>query len=65
MNYGKFLTYLENDRVLDLHRVYGLKRKDDEKGRSYGNRDKTGSHRMTPPYEKEGGKGWVEAATIF
>tara|TARA_R110000868_G_scaffold411085_1_gene701749 strand:- start:2471 stop:4075 length:1605 start_codon:yes stop_codon:yes gene_type:complete len=63
MNYG-ILTYLENDRVLDPP-VLWTKKKDDEKPRSYGNRINPAAYRMTPPYEKEGGKGWVEAAPSF
>ncbi|MCM4150325.1 arylsulfatase [Arenibacter sp. N53] len=63
MNYG-ILTYLENDRVLDPP-VLWTKKKDDDKPRSYGNRINPAAYRMMPPYEKEGGKGWIEAAPSF
>ncbi|MFB9052662.1 arylsulfatase [Formosa undariae] len=54
MNYG-ILTYLENDRVLDPPNMY-TKKKMDVTPRTY---------RMTPPYQAEQSKGYVEVAPSF
>ncbi|WP_163400084.1 sulfatase family protein [Flavobacterium fluviatile] len=54
MNYG-ILTYLENDRVLDPPTLF-TKKKMDITPRTY---------RMTPPYETEKKKGYVEVAPSF
>ncbi|MEI6865687.1 arylsulfatase [Flavicella sp.] len=54
MNYG-ILTYLENDRVLDAPTLF-TKKKMNITPRTY---------RMTPPYEKELGRGYVEVAPSF
>ncbi|MDN3665561.1 arylsulfatase [Algibacter miyuki] len=54
MNYG-ILTYLENDRVLDPPTLY-TKKKLDVTPRTY---------RMTPPYQEEQAKGYVEVAPSF
>ena len=63
MNYG-ILTYLENDRVLDPP-VLWTKKKADTNPRTYSDSITPKPYRMTPPYEKEGGKGWVEVAPSF
>lgn len=54
MNYG-ILTYLENDKVLDPPTMY-TKKKMDVTPRTY---------RMTPPYDDEQRKGYVEVAASF
>ncbi|MCG9792831.1 sulfatase-like hydrolase/transferase [Flavobacterium algicola] len=54
MNYG-ILTYLENDRVLEPPTLF-TKKKLDVTPRTY---------RMTPPYETEKQKGYVEVAPSF
>ncbi|WP_220763923.1 arylsulfatase [Flavobacterium sp. UMI-01] len=54
MNYG-ILTYLENDRVLEPPTLF-TKKKLDVTPRTY---------RMTPPYETEKKKGYVEVAPSF
>ncbi len=54
MNYG-ILTYLENDRVTDPPVLF-TKKKLDVTPRTY---------RMTPPYQKEQSKGYVEVAPSF
>ena len=54
MNYG-ILTYLENDRVLDPPTLY-TKKKMDVTPRTY---------RMTPPYQEEEARGYVEVAPSF
>ncbi|WP_372772949.1 arylsulfatase [Mangrovibacterium sp.] len=54
MNYG-VLTYLENDMVTDPPVLF-TKKKLNVTPRTY---------RMTPPYEQEGGKGYVEVAPSF
>jgi len=54
MNYG-ILTFLENDRVLDPPTLY-TKKKMDVTPRTY---------RMTPPYQEEQAKGFVEVAPSF
>lgn len=54
MNYG-ILTYLENDKVLDPPILF-TKKKMDVTPRTY---------RMTPPYQKEKNKGYVEVAPSF
>lgn len=54
MNYG-ILTYLENDKVLEAPSLY-TKKKMDVTPRTY---------RMTPPFQKEKGKGFVEVAPSF
>lgn len=63
MNYG-ILTYLENDRVL-YPPILWTKKKEVHNPRSYGNSINPHAYRMTPPYEKEGKKGWVEVAPSF
>lgn len=63
MNYG-ILTYLENDRVLDPP-VLWTKKKSDPNPRTYSDSINPQPYRMTPPYEKEGGTGWVEVAPSF
>jgi len=54
MNFG-ILTYLENDHVLEAPSMY-TKKKMDVTPRTY---------RMTPPYENELGRGYVEVAPSF
>ncbi|MCG1037445.1 sulfatase-like hydrolase/transferase [Polaribacter sargassicola] len=54
MNYG-VLTYLENDKVLDPPILF-TKKKMDITPRTY---------RMTPPYQEEIAKGYVEVAPSF
>ena len=54
MNYG-ILTYLENDRVVDPPTMY-TKKKMDVTPRTY---------RMTPPYQEEISRGYVEVAPSF
>lgn len=54
MNFG-VLTYLENDKVLDPPVLF-TKKKNDITPRTY---------RMTPPYQTEIGKGFVEVAPSF
>lgn len=54
MNYG-ILTYLENNRVLDPPTLF-TKKKMDITPRTY---------RMTPPYEEEKSKGYIEVAPSF
>ncbi|ANW95402.1 hypothetical protein AXE80_03515 [Wenyingzhuangia fucanilytica] len=54
MNYG-ILTYLENDKVLEAPSMY-TKKKMDVTPRTY---------RMTPPYQQDNAKGYVEVAPSF
>ncbi|MBX2870621.1 MAG: arylsulfatase [Saprospiraceae bacterium] len=65
MNYG-ILTYLENDKVLDPPILWTKKKKVTDP-RSYRDAVNPNDYRMTPPFEKEPGKGggWIEAAPSF
>ncbi|RTE55464.1 arylsulfatase [Arenibacter aquaticus] len=63
MNYG-ILTYLENDRVLDPPLLW-TKKKPATNPRTFSDTIRPQPYRMTPPYEKEGGRGWVEVAPTF
>lgn len=65
MNYG-ILTYLENNQVLDPPILWTKKKKVTEP-RSFRDAVRPNDYRMTPPFEKEPGKGggWIEAAPSF
>ncbi|ALJ06859.1 hypothetical protein APS56_15040 [Pseudalgibacter alginicilyticus] len=63
MNFG-VLTYLENDSVLEPPTLW-TKKKSNDNPRSYGNNATPADYRMTPPYEIEYKKGWLEVAPSF
>ncbi|CAN0326784.1 unnamed protein product, partial [Scytosiphon promiscuus] len=56
--------YLENYRVF-VHPLLLTKKKSDPNTRTYSDSINPQPYRMTPPYEKEGGTGWVEVAPSF
>ncbi|GLR18390.1 arylsulfatase [Portibacter lacus] len=65
MNYG-ILTYLENNRVLEAPTLW-TKKKAVTDPRSFRDNVRPNDYRMTPPFQKEKGKGggWIEAAPSF
>lgn len=63
MNFG-ILTYLENDSVLEPPTLW-TKKKRNENPRSYHKNASPADYRMTPPFETEYKKGWLEVAPSF